>query len=783
MSFDINMAYLPPSYSYDDHLHLVAANSNNLEHSQYQRKELDTIARRYDFKPLYIEREDEMRPTRNDTHVFFQEVKSDFIVSKDPIESFCYLCSIGEHVHEHRKARDESQRRKLIPYNNPKALRAVSVDRIPPAPSLPATEPSNLLPYRFIIRTGTEKNAGTRSQAFLYLYGTEKNWTAIPLHSSNVNDPTETFPRGSIRSFCLKGPDIGQLHHVNVNLVGSRSDKEWFLKEIEITNLRTSVTWLCEFNCWLPKQQHSKEYIEVKTSETSRKETSSHPKHLAVYLLMIRTGEKPFVGSISAIEWIVRGTEGVTRRLTIPDHRGSLFQSNQLDTFALMGFDIGEPMEICLELTGRPISSAWDLKEISMKKFISHDSKPSIQRYFPMNISLGGKTMIAKGKEEVYPMIENRFFGPISYQIQIKPHADVHLFLVIYGKCGRSIIHQLKHRSKSDFQRSSKTEFTIMDIDVGPIEQIKLWPDPSKSGPPPPHLESISITKKYSTCQSVAEIFNDRLEQISHALYRRAHSKNIPERLGSSRSILRSPTISDKVNFHKKVTWDEQSLTSQDDFAPSEQASRTRSMTTNEEKNISMDHQVYWISSHNYLDQQWMIRSIEETQSFDFDSSTRSRLLSDRLPMKNSSITMKDENYQFNPQTSATKDKQMEMILTPLIGSSPRLLHSKSLHRQDSIGGLTGRSTSDSHSSTSLTIEQEEKEIRRPFPSSVKVGMRSDLLPRAMHSFNDNRDLLRQKPMGAIFNSHLSRTRTPEKKEIHDRIYQSAYGTIPADDF
>lgn len=36
--------------------------------------------------------------------------------------------------------------------------------------------------------------------------------------------------------------------------MGARSDKEWFLKEIEITNLDTSVTWLCEFNCWLPKK-------------------------------------------------------------------------------------------------------------------------------------------------------------------------------------------------------------------------------------------------------------------------------------------------------------------------------------------------------------------------------------------------------------------------------------------------------------------------------------------------------------------------------------------------
>ncbi len=35
--------------------------------------------------------------------------------------------------------------------------------------------------------------------------------------------------------------------------MGARSDKEWFLKEIEITNLATSVSWTCEFNCWLPK--------------------------------------------------------------------------------------------------------------------------------------------------------------------------------------------------------------------------------------------------------------------------------------------------------------------------------------------------------------------------------------------------------------------------------------------------------------------------------------------------------------------------------------------------
>ncbi len=38
------------------------------------------------------------------------------------------------------------------------------------------------------------------------------------------------------------------------------------MKEIEITNLNTSVTWLCEFNCWLPKTdgQEREEHYQIK---------------------------------------------------------------------------------------------------------------------------------------------------------------------------------------------------------------------------------------------------------------------------------------------------------------------------------------------------------------------------------------------------------------------------------------------------------------------------------------------------------------------------------------
>ncbi len=52
---------------------------------------------------------------------------------------------------------------------------------------------------------------------FLYIYGTENNWTSINLQARSISK-FNGFPSGSTRTFCIKGPDIGQLHHLNVNV-------------------------------------------------------------------------------------------------------------------------------------------------------------------------------------------------------------------------------------------------------------------------------------------------------------------------------------------------------------------------------------------------------------------------------------------------------------------------------------------------------------------------------------------------------------------------------------
>ena len=238
-----------------------------------------------------------------------------------------------------------------------------------------------------------------------------------------------------------------------------------------------------------------------------------------------------------------------------------------------------------------------------------------------------------------------------------------------------------------------------MDIDVGKIDGIKLWHDNSKPDSDW-FIESITIVKKHSTCHTISNIYTQRIKQITNVLYRRSRaqpptkspsskgkdhlsvhrgssklkhsaSADSHERLGSSRSILRSPTLNEKMNLQKKVTWDEQSINSQDDSLSIESERRstiTRANITDEK------HQLHWISSHSYRDNQWTIRSIEEKQSFDLDQSTRALLLSDRLPVKPSDRGHDDEIYQFDAQRWSAKDKEdakLGLFLTPKKSKSP----------------------------------------------------------------------------------------------------------------
>jgi hypothetical protein len=286
-----------------------------------------------------------------------------------------------------------------------------------------------------------------------------------------------------------------------------------------------------------------------------------------------------------------------------------------------------------------------------------------------------------------------------------------------------------------------------MDIDIGKIDQIKIWHD--NSGPGSAwFLDSVIIRKKYSTCQIISNIYIQRLEEISKVLYRQIRQQikknstrhtssingdehrstdrhrfksndyddnNSRDHLGSSRGILRSPTMYDKTSLQKKVRWDEQSIGSQDDTL-SMNSQRTTTMQTIAQKkhrkddsfpheSNHFDHQAYWISSHNYVENKWKINSIEEINSFDFDQSTRTLLLSDRLAANNKlKATIQendDEIYEFQANRWLAKDKEdgkLEVYLT-----------SKLIHKSSTVSDTSIDSKKKHITSTNLRFDDQRQ--------------------------------------------------------------------------
>jgi hypothetical protein len=66
----------------------------------------------------------------------------------------------------------------------------------------------------------------------------------------------------------------------------------------------------------------------------------------SVYILQVRTGGKRFAGTDSTIHVAVRGTRSQTRRIVLTSGTANLFEQNQLDTFAVVGWDLGDLLEL-----------------------------------------------------------------------------------------------------------------------------------------------------------------------------------------------------------------------------------------------------------------------------------------------------------------------------------------------------------------------------------------------------------------------------------------------------
>jgi hypothetical protein len=107
--------------------------------------------------------------------------------------------------------------------------------------------------YMVTIRTGTSSGAGTDSNIYLTIYGTDGNTGEIRLNPLRSND---VFENGATETFIIAGKnEVGQVTGVTLRSDGSYPGSAWQLAEVTVTSPLTQTNFRRSVDRWIATEQ------------------------------------------------------------------------------------------------------------------------------------------------------------------------------------------------------------------------------------------------------------------------------------------------------------------------------------------------------------------------------------------------------------------------------------------------------------------------------------------------------------------------------------------------
>ena len=129
-----------------------------------------------------------------------------------------------------------------------------------------------LLTYKIIVRTGNQRDAGTKANAWVRFFGlpaqTSRRQSMRPSTPENMIesgriflDNRQGFASGSTEEFTKEGPDVGEIREVEIGHDGSTPGSGWFIDDVMVEVPTRGSRFIIPVNDWL-----SKEHGDGKTS-------------------------------------------------------------------------------------------------------------------------------------------------------------------------------------------------------------------------------------------------------------------------------------------------------------------------------------------------------------------------------------------------------------------------------------------------------------------------------------------------------------------------------------
>jgi len=186
-----------------------------------------------------------------------------------------------------------------------------------------------LTSYRIVVVTGLERAAGTDSNVYCSIVGTDGKIDTMRLDNDKNN-----FERGRIDKFRHESLDIGDLKEITIGHDGKGFGNAWFLDKVFIVNEGNGSRWI--FPC--------KQWFDASKGDKKRERTLvPGSKGSTTYQIKVFTGTQYGAGTDANVFIIIHGTKGKTNefKLEYGDNVNS-FESGQCDTYVIDGSDVGD---------------------------------------------------------------------------------------------------------------------------------------------------------------------------------------------------------------------------------------------------------------------------------------------------------------------------------------------------------------------------------------------------------------------------------------------------------
>ncbi|CAH8592932.1 unnamed protein product [Heterobilharzia americana] len=216
--------------------------------------------------------------------------------------------------------------------------------------------------YNVTVLTGVCRNAGTTSNVFIHLYGTQGDSKDMPLKHKEME--ITKFEAGKSEEFILACGKLGEIKKVKVWHDGIGPDSGWFLDEVIVIDFYFGHRYAFRVNRWLAKNE-ADGLLSLDLQPTS----IINVDRMMPYEVVVFTGDKSgSEGKCTACIQIYgtpmqRKTEII--KLSQKQHH---FKYGQPETFRIFAPDIGPLQKLLVERDAMSGSDGWFLNKILIRK-------------------------------------------------------------------------------------------------------------------------------------------------------------------------------------------------------------------------------------------------------------------------------------------------------------------------------------------------------------------------------------------------------------------------------